>query len=162
MIEVTGSVANVLFEEAALLDGQQWEKWIELYTENCEFWMPMWKSEYELVSNPKTEVSLIYYNHRIGLEERVSRLNMINVPSANPLPRTQHNITNIMLTEENGHVFAKSNWSVNQYSFKTRRSELLFGRYEHKLIDGGTRWLIASKKIILLNEILPVLDIYNL
>ncbi|MDB5728803.1 MAG: benzoate 1,2-dioxygenase small subunit, partial [Noviherbaspirillum sp.] len=57
-------VADLLYREGAFLDEQRWDDWIALFTEDCEYWLPSWKSEHELSTDPRTEVSMIHHEHR--------------------------------------------------------------------------------------------------
>ena len=154
---------TVLFQEAALLDAQRWHEWLDLFTTDCEYWMPAWKAEHELTADPRREVSLIYYASRAGLEERVWRVESARAPSAIPLPRTQHNVSNIVAkAADTGRIQVQSNWVVNQYNLKTKVAAQLFGRYEHELVQRDGQWKIFRKKTILLNELPAVLDFYCL
>ena len=65
---------ELLYREAYFLDSQAWDEWLALFLEDCEYWAPAWKSEHEPTSDPKAEVSLIYYASRAGLEDRVWRV----------------------------------------------------------------------------------------
>ncbi len=74
---MTTSYENVcafLYQEARLLDDRDWDAWIEMYDPQAEFWMPAWADDGELTTNPQTEISLIYYPSRGGLEDRVFRI----------------------------------------------------------------------------------------
>ncbi len=42
-VEMLAEASEVLFLEAYHLDGQRWDEWLELFTEDCEYWMPAWK-----------------------------------------------------------------------------------------------------------------------
>ena len=52
-------VHQLLFEEAAALDERRWHDWLALFTPDCEYWVPAWKSAFETTSDPDGEVSLI-------------------------------------------------------------------------------------------------------
>jgi 3-phenylpropionate/cinnamic acid dioxygenase small subunit len=153
-----------LYREAALLDAQRWADWLALYSPDCEFWLPAWKSEHELTANPRTELSLIYYRTRAGLEDRVSRVESGKSVASVPLPRTQHSIMNVRLSAApDGSVQVFSNWVVNEFLTKSREVRTQFGRYEHTLdvIEGELR--ITRKKIVMLNDYMPAaLDFYNI
>ncbi len=155
---------DLLYGEAAFLDAQQWDQWLALFKDDCEFWMPSWRSEHELTSDPRREVCLIYYRSRAGLEDRVTRVRSGKSVASIPLPRTQHNISNVRITHaDEGGVDVASNWVVHEYLTKSREVRVQFGRYEHRLVleDGAPR--IARKKIVMLNDHLPAaLDIYSI
>ncbi len=60
--------------EGLLLDEHAWEQWLELYEPDCEYWVPMWDDDGEPTRDPQSELSLIYYQSRSGLEDRVFRI----------------------------------------------------------------------------------------
>jgi len=156
----------LLSKEAHCLDTQNWDDWLALFLPECEFWVPAWKSEHEQTSNPKREISLIYYASRAGLEDRVWRVRSGRSVASKPMPRTQHAISNLMLapqSEAGGSVKVLSNWTVHQFRTKARETEVLYGRYEHDLVRSGGELRIRRKKIILLNDYMPaMLDFYSL
>jgi 3-phenylpropionate/cinnamic acid dioxygenase small subunit len=127
--------------------------------------MPAWKSEHVLTDNPRTEVSLIYYGNRAGLEDRVLRVRSGRSVASTPLPRTQHGLTNIVVQpgDEDTSCTVLSNWTVHQFRPKQQEVEVLFGRYRHELAvsDGALR--IRRKKIVLLNDSMhTMIDFYSL
>lgn len=156
----------LLSKEAYALDTQDWDAWLALFIPNCEFWVPAWKSEHEPTSNPKRELSLIYYSSRGGLEDRVWRVRSGRSVASKPMPRTQHAITNVMLApvaEAGDALRVLSNFTVHQFRTKTRETEVLYGRYEHDLVREAGTLKIRRKKIILLNDYMPaMLDYYCL
>ena len=70
----TEAIHQFLYREARLLDDKDWDAWLSCYATDAEFWMPSWDDDETLVSDPQTEISLIYYGHRGGLEDRVFRI----------------------------------------------------------------------------------------
>ena len=65
-------VRRFLYREARFLDDKEWESWLALYAPDVEFWMPAWDDDGQLVTDPQTEISLIWYGNKGGLEDRVS------------------------------------------------------------------------------------------
>ena len=63
-------VEDFLYYQARLLDDRHFEEWIECFTEDAEYWMPAWDDNDELTQDPQSEISLIYYPNRAGLEAR--------------------------------------------------------------------------------------------
>ncbi|HVZ46541.1 MAG TPA: aromatic-ring-hydroxylating dioxygenase subunit beta [Ramlibacter sp.] len=158
------SCAAFLYQEAAMLDAQRWDDWLALYTADCEFWLPAWKSEHELTANPRAELSLIYYRTRAGLEDRVSRVKSGKSVASIPLPRTQHSIANVRIEPAaDGSVQVYSNWVVNEFLTKSREVRMQFGRYEHRLTENAGEKRISRKKIVMLNDYMPAaLDFYDI
>ena len=94
------AVRDFLYREARYLDDKQWDQWLELYAPDAEFWMPAWDDADQLVENPQTEISLIWYGNRSGLEDRVFRIRTERSSATIPDTRTSHNINNIEIVEQ--------------------------------------------------------------
>ncbi|RLA04828.1 MAG: hypothetical protein DRQ54_09045 [Gammaproteobacteria bacterium] len=157
--EIREQVQALLFEEAAALDEQRWHDWLALFTQDCEYWVPAWKNEFETTNDPDGEVSLIYYSDRVGLEERIWRIESAASPAHRTRPRTCHAVNNIRIDAE--QLIVKANWRVDCYEEK--RATSFFGHYEYGLINQADKLLIARKKIILVNDSVPsYIDIYQL
>ena len=148
--------------EAMLLDEQDWDAWLALYEEDAEFWMPAWKSETEPTGDPLRELSMIYYDSRAGLEDRVQRIRSGKSVASTPLRRTAHMVGNVMLAGDHaGILTVKSSFNVHVYDTRQKTQHVFFGRTTHGLVrrNGGLK--IRRKKIILANDCIPtMLDIY--
>jgi 3-phenylpropionate/cinnamic acid dioxygenase small subunit len=161
MSPVLDEVSDLLLREAAALDEARWDDWLELFTEDCEYWVPAWKNEHELTSDPARQISLIYYDRRARLEERVQRIRSGLSAASTPLPRTLHVVTNIRLGRAQGDSLeAHAHWQVHAYRFQA--TETLYGRYDYGLVRRDGQWRIRRKKIVLINDLInTVLDIYQ-
>lgn len=161
MNEHTARCADLLYAEAHYLDAQQWDKWLALYLEEAEFWVPAWNGEHELTQDPQSEISLMYYPDRTGLEDRVFRIRTGLSSASSPLPRTSHMIANARAEPLGGDFFVASTWQVTSFRHKTTTT--FAGRYEHLLKDTGDGLRIAKKKIIVINDLIPnVMDFYSI
>ncbi|MGE8542178.1 MAG: aromatic-ring-hydroxylating dioxygenase subunit beta, partial [Acinetobacter sp.] len=67
-------IAQFLYSEARFLDDEQWDDWLSCYAPTASFWMPAWDDDDKLTEDPQSEISLIYYPDRQGLEDRVFRI----------------------------------------------------------------------------------------
>jgi 3-phenylpropionate/cinnamic acid dioxygenase small subunit len=155
--------AEFLYREAQLLDERRWDEWVELYAEDAVFWVPAWKSEDEPTSSPDTELSLIYYEGRSNLADRVWRARSNLSVASTPLHRTAHAITNVLLEPPSApdRALVKSSWATHMFNPRRKTQHVFFGLAEHALrLEGGV-WRIARKKVLLLNDYIPaVLDFY--
>jgi len=160
----TAIATQVLCQEGLYLDRRDWKAWLGLYAEHAVYWVPAWRDEYAETDDPDTEVSLIYHDSRIGLEERVMRIQSRKSVTALPLPRTTHFATNIVGSMIDADVVeAQASWMVLAYEQRTAKQHQHFGRYEMQLKKHGNHWLIARKKIQLQNDRVPtVIDFYLL
>lgn len=160
----TDVATDVLFREAAALDGRAWDKWISLFTDNAIYWVPAWRDENEETADPRSEISQIYHTSRRELKERVDRVVSNKSVTTMPLPRTTHFITNIIAQKiEHNHIDVQANWMVQVYQPRTTKQYVNFGHYEYRLSNVESKWLINSKKIHLKNDLVPALiDFYTL
>jgi 3-phenylpropionate/cinnamic acid dioxygenase small subunit len=156
--------AAFLFQEARYLDRHQWDAWVAMYREDAVYWLPAWRDEYETVTDPQTEVSLIYHDRRLGLEERIARIESRKSITALPLPRTLHVIGNVELRAVTAsQIETESTFAVHVYDPRTAKEHTRYGRYEHVISTDRETWLIAKKKITLVNDKVPaVLDFYSI
>ncbi len=152
-------IRQFLYREARLLDDKDWDGWLSCYATDAEFWMPSWDDDETLVSDPQTEVSLIYYAHRGGLEDRVFRIKTDRSSATSlPEPRTSHNISNVEVLEQVGAVVRLLFYLVT-FSFRYKTVDTYFGTSFYTL-DGP---LIKKKKVILKNDYIHhVVDIYHI
>lgn len=155
-------VAAFLYREARLLDDEQWDDWLDCYHEDMEFWMPSWDDDDRLVTDPQTEISLIYYPNKSGLEDRVFRIKTERSSATMPDTRTSHNISNLEILQQQGAVLTvRFNWHTLSHRYKTTYSHFGMSRY---VIDfGGESAKIMNKYVVLKNDYIhQVIDIYHI
>ncbi len=123
----------MLTREARYLDQRLLDQWLECYAEDAVFWMPAWKSEDRTTNDPSRELSLIYYEGRARLAERVWRIRSGQSPASVPLQRTMHNISNVEVEPpgQSDAVSVRSNWTVHCYDPKRKTQHVYFGFYLH-------------------------------
>ncbi len=156
-------VTQFLYREARFLDDKEWENWLALYAPDVEFWMPAWDDDDRLTEDPQTEISLIWYGHKGGLEDRVFRIKTERSSATSlPEPRTSHNISNVeVLAQEKGECRLRFNWVTFSYRYKT--TDTYFGTSFYTLDTSGPRPLIRRKKVILKNDYIHhVVDVYHI
>lgn len=155
---------DLLLKEADELDSRNWAAWLALYSVDAKFWMPAWLDENEQSYDPNTQVSLIYHESRLELEERVDRVNSLKSITTMPLPRTVHVIGGMRLLDHSeDRMQVSSNASVHVYDPRTADHYISAVRYSHTLNrTGDGSWLITCKKISLINDRMPsVVDFYT-
>ncbi|HEX3412940.1 MAG TPA: benzoate 1,2-dioxygenase small subunit [Stellaceae bacterium] len=156
-------VQQFLYREARFLDDKDWESWLELYAPDAEFWMPSWDDDDQLVTDPQTQISLIWYGHKGGLEDRVFRIRTERSSvTSMPQPRTSHNISNVeILAQGAGVCELRFNWVTFSYRYKT--VDTYFGTSFYTLDTTSGQPLIKRKKVVLKNDCIHhVVDIYHL
>ncbi|WP_417605541.1 benzoate 1,2-dioxygenase small subunit [Oceanimonas baumannii] len=152
-----------VFREARLLDDRQWDQWLQCYSKDVVYWMPAWDDEDQLTEDPQTEISLIYYPNREGLEDRVYRIKTERSGASSlPEPRTTHLTSNLEILEQTGDtVKLRFNWQTHSHRY--HKTETFFGTSFYTLDTRGEQPLITEKKVILNNDYInQVIDIYHL
>lgn len=151
---------RLLFEEARLLDDRRLQEWLDLFTPDAVYWVPIADDR-----DPGDEPSIIY-DDRARMEERVFRL--LDTPAHSQLPpsRTQHDISNVVVIEDgDGSARIRCNLTLHevrigdpvQVGLADRR--VFAGRCEYLVEQHDGGWRIARKVVNLLDRELPQ---YNL
>ncbi|MDH4557359.1 anthranilate 1,2-dioxygenase small subunit [Pseudomonas sp. BN417] len=155
-------IEQYLYRKSALCDAQDWDAYLDLFDEQCEYHLPQWESEHVYTTDPKRGMSLIYYSNRSGLEDRVFRIRTGKAASTIPMPRTLHQISNVRIAErDDGQLEVKANWQTLYY--RLGQSEQFFGHATYHLKPVGESWKITRKHMLLLNDTInSVLDFYHL
>ncbi|MGB1092716.1 MAG: benzoate 1,2-dioxygenase small subunit [Oceanobacter sp.] len=152
-----------IHREARLLDDRAWDEWLTCYREDVVYWMPCWDVDDELIEDPQSEISLIYYPNRNGLEDRVYRQKTERSGASSlPEPRTVHLTSNLEILEQNGdEVKVRYNWQTNSYRYQTTNT--FYGVSFCTLDCSGEQPVITNKKIVLKNDYInQVIDFYHL
>ena len=161
-ISIQDSVSELLFSEADYLDQKQWSAWLDLYPDDCIYWVPAWINESAYTENPDEELNLLYLKGKQNLIDRVFRIETGDSFASVPMDRTTHLISNIRITSnEKKSIFVKANWIVHSYG--VREAQTRGGFYEFTLIQSDLGLKIAQKKIILIDDkLVGPIDIFHL
>jgi benzoate/toluate 1,2-dioxygenase subunit beta len=158
----TTAVSAFLYREARHLDDRQWEDWLALYAADVDYWMPAWDDDDQLTEDPRSQISLIYYPNRDGLEDRVFRIKTERSSASMPEPRTSHLIANVEVLADRGDEL-DVRYNFHTLSHRYKATDHYFGTTFVTLRKTGGDYLIARKKIVLKNDyIRQVIDIYHI
>jgi benzoate/toluate 1,2-dioxygenase beta subunit len=156
------TVRDFLYAEARYLDDKQWDKWLECYDKEVEFWVPSWDDDGTLVTDPHSQISLMYYAHRDGLEDRIFRIQTEKSSASTPEPRTAHQISNIEILEsDDTGADIRFNWVTHSHRYKTTTT--FFGTSHYRLAKDGDQIRIKRKTVVLKDDYIPhVIDVYHI
>lgn len=139
-------VEDFLYHEARLMDDQQWEEWLDMFTEDIIYWIPC--NEYD--GDPKRDLSIVYDDHQ-RMKDRVWRLQSGWQHSQDPPSRTRRQVTNVEIEDSSDNeLVISSNLALIELRKGVQR--LYAGRTEHHLRRVQDSWKICYKKIELLNN----------
>jgi 3-phenylpropionate/cinnamic acid dioxygenase small subunit len=85
-------IETLLFRQAALLDARRWQEWIDLFSDDGVYWMPVLPSQNDWLSQPS-----IFAEDRMLMEIRMGRLNHPNAWSQAAQWGTNHLVGNIVI-----------------------------------------------------------------
>ena len=141
-----GEIEQFLYHEAHLLDAQRFEEWLELFTADATYWVPLVQEQRD-----PFETSSIIYDDRTLLELRVRQARHPRAHARTPLARTVHQVGNVRpLEERDGELRVAS--TLVLVGFRADRQRVWGGLVEHRLRSAGTTFKIAQKRIDLVNS----------
>src|SRR5688572_13479209 len=96
-------VEQFLYREAALLDERRFHEWLDLLTEDIEYWRPIRSTQARGVEahEPTQLGEAAFFDENKGyLEERVRKLGTGLAWSEDPPSRTRHLVSNVRILEQ--------------------------------------------------------------
>ena len=155
-------ICAFLYREARLLDDREFDEWLDCYSEEVEYWMPAWTDDDALTTDPHSQISLIYYGNRKGLEDRVYRLKTERSSASTPEARTSHFIANVEVLETRPDaVDLRYNWHTMSHRYQ--QTAQFFGTTFVTLDTTGDAPRILKKKIVLKDDYIhQVIDVYHI
>jgi 3-phenylpropionate/cinnamic acid dioxygenase small subunit len=168
-VNLRSEIENFLYREARLLDDWRFSEWVELFTEDVRYWMPIRTtklpkrskaiiplkgSNYD-VSEVSKEDEMAYYDEtKYTLTTRIARYDSGMAWAEDPQSRTRRLITNVEVEPEAGsEVKAHCNFLVYRHRLE-RDVDVFVGQREDVLRRDGESWKIAFRKIVLDQNIL--------
>ncbi len=136
-----------LYHEASLLDTHRYEEWLELFSPEATYWLPLEQNQKD-----PYETSSIIYDDRVLLELRVKQARHARAHARQPLARTVHQVGNIRVAREAGGagIVVLSNLLLAE--FRNDRRRLHAGLVEHHLRPHEQSYKIARKRIDLIDS----------
>ena len=139
------SPEQFLYHEARLLDTQQLEAWLELFTDDATYWVPLEKDQREAF-----ETSSIIHDDRTLLELRVKQARHPRAHARLPLARTVHQVSNVMFEEQNNELKVHSTLQVVE--FRNDKQRVYGALVEHRLRGTNGSFKIAHKRVDLVSS----------
>lgn len=137
-----------LYREAWLLDTGRLEEWLELFTPDATYWVPL-----EANQRDPQDTSSIIFDDRTLLEARVRQYRHPRAHARVPAARTVHQIGNVSVRAEHpdrDEVVVASTLMLVEY--RPERQRVFGALCEHRLRRVGAEWRIAAKRVDLANS----------
>jgi len=139
------NVEQFLYHEARLLDTGQLEAWLELFTEDATYWVPL-----EQDQKDPLHTSSIIHDDRTLLELRVKQARHPRAHARQPLARTVHQVSNVMASDLGNEVRVTS--TLHLVEFRNEKQRLYAALVEHRLRKVRDGFRIAHKRVDLVNS----------
>ena len=140
------NVEQFLYHEARLLDTQQLEAWLALFTDDATYWLPLERDQKDPV-----ETSSIIHDDRTLLELRVKQARHPRAHARLPLARTVHQVGNVMVASETAAETIVHS-TLQLVEFRNEKQRLYGALVEHRLRKANGSFRIAHKRVDLVNS----------
>ena len=151
-------IEEFLYREADLLDERRFAEWLELLTDDVEYWVPMRRN----VKFDETEREFTRAGHEVNwldegketLARRVAQILSGMHWAEEPLSRVCHVVSNVQILEATPSIVAPSTVSVKcRFLIYRNRvdteTDTLVGKREDVLRKVDGLWKIARRKVVL-------------
>jgi 3-phenylpropionate/cinnamic acid dioxygenase small subunit len=131
---------DLLHQEAWLLDKQRFADWLDLYTQDATYWVPLEQDQ----ADPFQTSSIIY-------DDRVQQYTHSRAHARKPLARTVHQVGNVrLLSADTAELTVASTLVLIEYRLERQRTWAAM--VEHRLRVGHQGLRIAAKRVDLVNS----------
>jgi 3-phenylpropionate/cinnamic acid dioxygenase small subunit len=146
--ETLAEAHELLALEVHLLDDREYHRWLELFTDDCLYWMPVDPSS----RDGALRLNVIY-DDRAKMADRVARLTSGEAYTEQPPSLTARTLSAMHATPDGDALVVRSNFVLVAYRRGQQRQ--FGGRYTHRLVRDGGVLRIAEKRVALLGSDAP-------
>jgi ethylbenzene dioxygenase beta subunit len=146
-LEAQREVEQFLFHEARLLDENEWDAWLKLFTADGTYWAPLTRDQ----PDPTNYVSL-FWEDALLREVRVRRLKNLRNWSQQPPSYSAHVVGNIMIdgVDAQGDLVVHATFQMVEWRKDDQR--LFAGSYRYVLTREDKTYRIRHKCVWLVNS----------
>lgn len=148
--ELRAAVEQALFHEARLLDDRRYRDWLDRFTPDCVYWVPL-----DLGGDPRRQVSYLLDDRR-RMADRIGLLETGWAHAQNPPSRTVRTVSNVEAWPaasgdgySSGDIRARC--SVVVWEYRRGRLTPFASRNDYVLASVGDDWAIRIKIVGLVN-----------
>jgi 3-phenylpropionate/cinnamic acid dioxygenase small subunit len=148
-IDSLRAVEQFLYTQSELLDGKHWQSYIDLFTDDGVYWMPVQAEQTEWEGSPS-----IFAEDKLMMQVRLGRVTHPNAWSQAPMWATNHVIGNVQIeSESTDQVVVRSRFHM----MELRRDSVRHfgGTYRHTLNKSKDGFAIKLQRVDLFNGQAP-------
>ena len=156
-------IEEFLYHEAELLDERRFEEWLDLFTDDVRYWMPMRRNVKfgeEAREFTREGQDIAWFDEgKDTLTRRVRQIQTGIHWAEEPVSRISHLVSNVQLVEatpsvtEPREATTRCRFLIYRNRVETE-TDILVGKREDLLRRAGTGWQIAHRKILLDQNVL--------
>lgn len=151
-------IEEFIYTEAELLDNRKFEAWLDLFTDDVRYWMPMHRNvRFDNLEREETREREEFNWFDEGKSTLALRVQQVQTGvhwAEEPLSRVCHMFTNIQIVDANSdEVAAKCRFLIYRNRMQ-EETDFFVGKREDtfRRVDG--QWKIAHRKIVLDQNVL--------
>lgn len=146
-------IEQFFYREADTLDRREYREWLDLLTDDVEYWMPIRATRArgdEENEFAKPGEGAFFDDKRSHLEERVRKLYTGFSWAEDPPSRTRHFVSNVRIVEQPSDAELRVDCNFLVYRTRLARDEDIWaGRREDTLRRENGGWKIAKRHIFI-------------
>jgi 3-phenylpropionate/cinnamic acid dioxygenase small subunit len=147
--DIVREIEQLLYRQSELLDQKLWQDYIDLFTDDGVYWMPVTPDQTEWEGSPS-----IFAEDKYMMEVRMGRVTHPTAWSQVPMWSTSHVIGNVVLeSESDGAWIVRSRFHMMELRRDTVRH--FGGSYRHTLVRDGGQLKIKLQRVDLFNSQAP-------
>jgi biphenyl 2,3-dioxygenase beta subunit len=142
-------VEQFLYREARMLDERKFNEWLELFTDDMRYWMPVMSTVERGGREVATGRELAHFDdNKTTLTIRVKRLYSGSAHAEEPQSRTRHFVSNVEVSGTGDELTVNSNFIVYRTRLETDEDWFVGHRVDTlRRVEGG--WRIAKRVMVL-------------
>jgi biphenyl 2,3-dioxygenase beta subunit len=142
-------VEQFLYREARMLDERKFNEWLELFTDDMRYWMPVMSTVERGGREVATGRELAHFDdNKTTLTIRVKRLYSGSAHAEEPQSRTRHFVSNVEVSGTGDELTVNSNFIVYRTRLETDEDWFVGHRVDTlRRAEGG--WRIAKRVMVL-------------
>jgi len=141
--ELIQRVESFLYQEAQLMDDNNYQGWLDLFDQECNYWIPSNREDLD----PSKHISILYCD-RSMLEQHIKRLIEGKAFAQSPKSRSIRSVSNVLVAQQGSMIDVTANFLVTE--LRGHQQNIHAGRSEYSLRVANSDFLIQKKKVILL------------
>ena len=144
---LTRQAGQFLSHEAWLLDHFKFDQWLDLYSDDAVYWVPLELGQ----ADPISTHSLMYDDKRL-MQIRVRQQTHPRAHARLPLTRTVHQVGNVMVRQTEGAGEIQVSSTLVLFEYRKERQRSFAANVVHTLLTLPEGWKISHKRVDLINS----------